>query len=193
MRTLVLVKHAPPRVDPLAPATQWPLSEEGRALCPALAAAVKEHDPGFVVASTEAKAAETGRSVANLLRLPFGVAKGLCEHDRRTVPFYPDRREFVARVRELFARPSELVLGSESADEAHLRFGSALSGVLERNPEGNPVVVSHGTVIALFVSRATGLDPFDLWTGLRLPSFVALSLPGLSVLGTWNTVGKSET
>ena len=193
MRTLVLVKHAPPRVDPGAPANAWPLSEEGRALCPPLAEALKAHAPGFVVSSHEAKAAETARIVAKILKVPFGVAAGLQEHDRRTVPYYPDRREFVAKMRDLFARPAERALGLESADEAHLRFGSALAGVLERNPEGNPVVVTHGTVIALFVSRATGLDPFDLWAGLRLPSFVALTIPGLTVTATWNTEGRSET
>ena len=193
MRTLLLVKHAPPRIDPSAPGPAWPLSEEGRALCPPLAEALKPYAPGFVVASREAKAAETGLLVAKALKVPFGTATGLHEHDRRTVPFYPDRRQFVERMREMLARPSERLLGSESADEAHARFSRAVTGVLERNPEGNPVVVAHGTVIALFVGRAAGTDPFALWAGLKLPSFVAMSLPGLAVTGSWNVMGRSET
>lgn len=192
MRTLLLVKHAPPLIDPLASASAWPLSDEGRTLCASLAEALKDHEPGFVVASRETKAAETGRIVARALRLPFGVAEGLQEHDRRNVPFYPDKREFVSRLRSLFAQPAERVLGEESADEAHARFLKALAGVLERNPEGNPVVVSHGTVIALFVSRATGAEPYDLWAGLRLPSFVALTLPGLRLVAKWNVAGREE-
>jgi broad specificity phosphatase PhoE len=193
MRTLLLVKHAPPKIDPVAPATAWPLSDEGRALCPLLAAALKEYEPGFVVASREAKAAETGRLVARGLGLPFSTVEGLGEHDRRRVPFYPDRREFASRMKDMLVRPAERVLGQESADEAHLRFGTALARVLEANPDGNPVVVSHGTVIALFVGRATGRDPYDLWTGLRLPSFVAMTLPGLSITGSWNVAGHTET
>jgi broad specificity phosphatase PhoE len=170
MRTLVLVKHAPPRIDPLAPGPAWPLSEEGRALCPPLAEALRPYAPGFVVASREAKAAETGLLVAKALKVPFGTATGLHEHDRRTVPYYPDRREFVARMHDMLARPTERLLGSESADEAHERFSRAVAGVLERNPAGNAVVVCHGTVIALYVARATGKDPFALWAGLKLPS-----------------------
>ena len=193
MRTLVLVKHAPPRIDPLAPGPAWPLSEEGRALCPPLAEALRPYAPGFVVASREAKAAETGLLVSKALKVPFGTATGLHEHDRRTVPFYPDRREFVARMRDMLARPAERLLGSESADEAHARFSRAVTGVLERNPEGNAVVVSHGTVIALFVGRAAGKDPFVLWAGLKLPSFVALSWPELALVGSWNVMGHDET
>ena len=193
MRTLLLVKHAPPRIDPLAPGPAWPLSEEGRALCPPLAEALRPYEPGFVVSSREAKAAETGLLVAKALKVPFGTAQGLQEHDRRTVPFYPDRREFVSRMQDMLARPSERLLGSESADEAHSRFQKALTGVLERNPSGNPVVVTHGTVIALFVSRAVGSDAFALWAGLKLPSFVALSLPGLALSGSWNVMGHTET
>jgi broad specificity phosphatase PhoE len=193
MRTLLLVKHAPPRIDPLAPGPAWPLSEEGRALCPPLAEALRVYAPGFVVASREAKAAETGLLVAKTLKVPFGTAPGLHEHDRRAVPFYPDRREFVARMRDMLARPAERLLGSESAAEAHARFQRAVAGVLERNPEGNPVVVTHGTVIALFVARAAGTDPFPLWAGLKLPSFVALSWPDLALTGSWNVMGRSET
>jgi hypothetical protein len=61
---------------------------------------------------------------------------------------------------------------------AHRRFASALNAILEDN-KGTVLVVSHGTVISLFVSRATGIDGFSLWRRLGLPSFVVLSLPGL--------------
>jgi broad specificity phosphatase PhoE len=48
-------------------------------------------------------------------------------------------------------------------------------------PEGDLVVVSHGTVVALFVAAATGVEPYAFWNRLGLPSFVVLSLPGLEI------------
>jgi broad specificity phosphatase PhoE len=186
MRTLILVKHAPPRIEPTAPASTWPLTDEGRGLCKALAEAARRFEPAFVVASREAKAAETGLLVARALRIPFTTDAGFHEHDRRGFPFLSDRNEFLGRMRDAFTRSSERVVGNESIDEAHARFSAALSGLLERRPEGNPVVATHGTVIAAYVARATGVDPYALWVGLRYPSLVALSLPDLRLEGTWN-------
>jgi broad specificity phosphatase PhoE len=186
VRTLLLVKHATPKIEPAAPASTWPLSEEGRATCKDLAAAAARFEPAFVVASREAKAAETGLRAARVLRLPFSTAEGLHEHDRRDVPFFPRREDFLARVRDFFARPSETVLGRESADAAFERFRAALDAVLDGRPTGNAIVVSHGTVIALYVSRVTGADPMAIWSSLRYPSIVALSLPERALAGTWN-------
>jgi broad specificity phosphatase PhoE len=35
-------------------------------------------------------------------------------------------------------------------------------------------VVTHGTVIALYVAELTGEDPFTLWRRMGLPSFAVL-------------------
>jgi hypothetical protein len=36
------------------------------------------------------------------------------------------------------------------------------------------VVVSHGTVISLYVAQRTGLDGFEVWSGLELPDLVVV-------------------
>jgi broad specificity phosphatase PhoE len=38
------------------------------------------------------------------------------------------------------------------------------------------VIVTHGTVISLFVSRLTGSSDLELWSKLGLPSLVAMDL-----------------
>jgi broad specificity phosphatase PhoE len=106
---------------------------------------------------------------------------GLHEHDRSLVGWLA-RGEFEAAIARLFERPGGLVLGSETADQAHARFVGAVAGVIERYPEETVAVVAHGTVIALFVARAAGLEPFGLWKRLGLPSFVVLSRPTLELL-----------
>ncbi|MBX6342603.1 MAG: histidine phosphatase family protein, partial [Thermomicrobiaceae bacterium] len=73
----------------------------------------------------------------------------------------------------------------ESADEAHARFSAAIDRALARHPTGTLAVVTHGTVMALFVARATGQEPFALWRRLQrlgTPAVVALPRPRLEVL-----------
>ena len=83
---------------------------------------------------------------------------------------------------DFFARPVCLVLGSETGADAHARFATALDRVIETYPRGNLAVVTHGTVISLFVSKATGTDPLSFWQRLQLPALVVLSLPEFRLL-----------
>jgi len=48
--------------------------------------------------------------------------------------------------------------------------------------EQNVVVFTHGTVLSLYVARATGIEPFALWKRLGLPSFVVLTLPQCKII-----------
>ena len=175
-RKLVLIKHAPPEVAPDVPPEKWALSDRGRALCAPLANALRAHSPAVVVSSTEPKASETGEALASALGVPFGTAPGLHEHDRSDVPHMPSR-EFISAMELFFRRPRERVLGRETADAAEARFREAIGRVLAAHASGNVAVVSHGTVIALLVAKASGESPFRLWRELGLPSFVVLRLP----------------
>jgi broad specificity phosphatase PhoE len=44
------------------------------------------------------------------------------------------------------------------------------------------MVFTHGTVLSLFVARATGMEPLALWKHLGLPSFVVLRFPQLELV-----------
>ena len=156
---LILVKHSLPEVAPGVTASRWRLSEEGRRRCEALAGKLAVYDPGGIVSSVEPKAVETAQVVAERLGRPFEAA-----------------------VAEFFERPGERVFGNETADEAHGRFAGVVRGVLAKYPDGPVVAVTHGTVMALFVARANGLDAFPLWKRLGLPSLIALSGPEMQVV-----------
>ena len=181
-RKLVLVRHSAPEIIPGVPASQWRLSDEGRLRCEALAAQLATYELSAVVTSTEPKAIETGQIVARILRLPIESAPGLHEHTRPNVGLLASREEFQARVASVFEHPDQLVFGSETGDEAHARIAAAIDAVLRQHPAGNLAIVSHGTVMTLFVARATGLDPIPFWKGLGLPAFAVLSLPELNLL-----------
>lgn len=73
-------------------------------------------------------------------------------------------------------------MGKEIADQAYDRFSQAVSDVLKSYPSHDLAIVSHGTVISLFVSRRCGIPPFEFWQRLGLPSYVVLSLPEMRSL-----------
>ena len=178
---LILIKHAAPEVVPGVSAEQWHLSERGRASCAALAEALRAHQPNVIISSEEPKAQETAELVAQQLGVPWATAAGLHEHDRRGVP-HMRSSEFISHVELMFRKRGERVLGHESADEALRRFRDALRDVLARHPDETVAVVSHGTVVALYVAEHTkDHSAFELWRKLGLPSFVVLSRPELKV------------
>ena len=180
---LVLVRHSLPAFVTGVPASHWRLSEEGRRRCEKLAERLAAYDLAALVTSEEPKAAETGQIVARILGLPVETAPGLHEHERGMVRDLGSQEAFQAQVTRFFEHPDELILGYETADEAHARFAAAVTAVLEQHPHGNLAIVSHGTVMALFVARANRLDPILFWKSLGLPAFAVFSLPSFRLLG----------
>jgi broad specificity phosphatase PhoE len=173
---LILVKHSLPEIIPDLPAREWRLSEEGRGRCPPLARALARYAPARVISSVEPKAMETAGIVARELGVAARAEGGLHEQERLGVGWL-DRAALEAGVRALFGRPADLVFGDETADAAHARFSAAVDAVLSSTQGETAAIVAHGTVISLYVSRACGLDPFELWRSLELPSYVVLAMP----------------
>lgn len=180
VRTLILVKHSLPALEPGVPSREWQLSDVGRARCIPLAERLGIYNPAIIAASAEPKATETGQIIAARLGVPIEVVADLHENDR-TGQGWLGTAELEARIAQFFAEPERRIMGNETADEAHARFAAAVEAVCVRHPKGTIVVVAHGTVITLFVARSIGLEPFPFWKRLGLPSFVALSLPDHAV------------
>jgi len=89
-------------------------------------------------------------------------------------------------VAAFFSSPNALVLGRETANQAHARFSTAVNAAMAQFPGQSIAIVSHGTVITLFASRLLGLPPVPFWRRLGLPSLVALSWPDVALLGIRN-------
>jgi broad specificity phosphatase PhoE len=93
--------------------------------------------------------------------------------------------EFRARLSEFFGNPSRLVFGNETADDAHHRFARAIDSLVAENPGRSAAVVSHGTVMALFVARANELDPDEVWDRLTSSGYVLMRIPRFEILEKW--------
>ena len=129
------------------------------------------------------KAVETAEILAAALGVPHEVAADLHEHDRSNVPQMPTR-EFISSVALFFKRPTELVLGRETAEQARRRMTVAMDRILSANEGRDVAVVTHGTVLALYLAPLLEGDEFDLWRRLGLPSYVVLDAEKMEAIET---------
>jgi len=179
--TLILIRHSQSQLEPNRPASQWPLTEEGRRRCRALAEHLAAYAPDLIVTSRERKANETGALVATQLALPMEVVDGLHEHQREHAGWLPTPA-FEQAVTAFFTRPDALVFGEETAGQAGARFDAAVRAVLAGHPGQTVAIVAHGTVITLFVAQHAGVAPLPFWKRLGMPAIVVMSLPDLKLL-----------
>ena len=184
---LILVKHSLPKVKQNLPANKWKLSKEGQARTRRLAERLSYFHPDVIFSSPEPKAKETAEIIANILQLELHIVEDLHEHDRSNLP-YLSQDEFQASIREFFQKPSALVFGEETANESHSRFYRAVHTILKNHTNKTVVIVAHGTVISLFVSRLTGISDLLLWNELDLPSFVVIDLQSNTLIARENKV-----
>src|SRR5688572_16849289 len=172
---LILVKHSLPKIIKNMPAREWKLSVEGQIRAQRLAERLNQYQPEVIVSSIEPKAQETAEIIARQHNLEFYIVDGLHEHDRSKTSFLA-KDEFEIAIREFFENPDVLAFGSETANQCYLRFHRAVNSVLNDHGNKTIVIVAHGTVISLFVSRFAGISGLGLWNELGLPSFVILDM-----------------
>jgi broad specificity phosphatase PhoE len=183
MRKLILIRHSAVTQDPTLSSHEWSLSAVGRTRAQALAASIAPHNPTRFITSEEAKAHETGQIIAAALGKPWTTAPGLPEHNREGTPYFPSQAEFEAAVMRLFEQPRELVFGQETAEQACHRFTQTVHTLLAQYPTDTLAVVSHGTVLTLFLAHHNPhLDPVPFWRSLALPSFVVVSIPTMEII-----------
>lgn len=182
MRRLLLIRHAAPAIVPGVLAAQWRLSDEGRNTATALARRLVTYSISEFATSIEPKAIETATILAAPFRKPVDVYGGLQEHERSHAPFL-GKDQFEATMARFFRHQKELIFGDETATQARKRFAEAIEMVLHTSRgKGDILVVTHGTVLTLFVTAFNPIDPFAFWRQLALPDLVTLRLPDYALV-----------
>ncbi|HET7579240.1 MAG TPA: histidine phosphatase family protein [Bacillales bacterium] len=181
MSSLVLIKHAMPDIRDDVPSQQWLLSEKGKKSSMELARHLKKYKTRRIYTSDEPKAAETGKIVANQLDLPHQSIKDVHENDRSGLKYLP-REDYEKLFKKFFTNPSHRIIGKETAKEAATRFDAAVKEIVKKAEE-DIILVTHGTVMSLFVNRYNDIDIFQLWNSLQCPSIIELSVPSFKITG----------
>lgn len=183
-RYLILVRHSESAVVADQPAHTWTLTPAGRQRAHQLAGLLRPFQPDAIFTSEEPKAQETGALLAEALGIEVEEAlPEFNEHQRWHTPFFDTPEAFQAAVAELFARPADLVLGEETAYDARGRFANGIYELVDETPNGNLMVVTHGTVMALFSAPCLQQTPYYVWQTIQrlgMPCYIVLTLPDLT-------------
>ena len=180
VRKLVLVRHSQPEIEPGKQSATWRLSELGRRRANALAAELRHYRANAIWCSREPKAVETAEIVGSVLDIPIHVKDGLEEHHRGDVPFFPTTQEFEQAIEQFFSQPARLVLGSETAMQARDRVITAIEAVRDEENQ-DAIVVTHGTVMTLYLAQVAKVEPMSFWRELQTPCLVEVKLPSMRV------------
>jgi broad specificity phosphatase PhoE len=186
---LIIARHSLPEIVPGVEARKWSLGGEGRRRAALLADELRPYAPALVATSPEPKARETAEIVAHAAGAPLTEVAGLAEHDRGEAEFRQTRAEFRRDVEAFFSLRERAVFGRETAMHAYARFSRAIDQVLASTPAGNVIAITHGRVMALFVSIRSGVDAFAFWQRLGHPCFVVLLPPDFEIVRTVDEIG----
>ena len=184
-RIAVLIRHSDPEVDPDRPASEWSLSAVGIEQCGTLASKLERFLPATLLSSPETKAVETAERIGSHLGIGFSIRENLREH-RRPAVFLP-QSEFQENIRGFFAAPDSIVYGSESSNDVAKRIEAEVCRALAEHPEGNILMVTHGTAMTSFTSRHINTDAYSLWQSLDLPAYIAFGLPSFDIVDSVGT------
>ena len=154
-------------------------------LCETIARELGRFLPAAMFSSPETKAVETAQRIGLHLGIGFSVREGLREHRRPSV-FLP-QTEFHENILRFFASPDSVVYGGESSNDVARRIEAEIRRALAGRPEGNILMVTHGTAMTSFTSRHTNADAYSLWKSLHLPAFVAFGLPSFDIVDSVGT------
>jgi broad specificity phosphatase PhoE len=182
--SIILVKHAMPELNGDVPSKEWKLGEKGLKQAQRFANFVRDNldvDP-IMYSSSETKAIETAKIIAETLSLTHKVSPALAEFDRPALSIVSEEDHY-DRNEPLFTNPEEPYLGKESAKVALERFESGIKEIIKEPLEDERLIVTHGTVMSLFIEKYNEeLEGFDVWKKLGCPSYAVLSLPDFKVL-----------
>ncbi len=188
----VFVSHPNVVVDPAVPVPRWPLSERGRER---LRVGLRQPWVRQLTAlhcSTEQKALDSARILAEPLGLPVTAHDDLGENDRSATGFLPPD-EFERTADAFFAAPERSVRGWERAVDAQRRIVAAVRRLADAAPaSGTVAIVSHGAVGTLLHCHLAGRPISRRWD--QPPNgggnWYAFTLAPPSVDGPWRPIDE---
>jgi broad specificity phosphatase PhoE len=175
---LVLIRHAQVVVDPNESADQWRLTPEGEADAAALRKRPEIASARRFFSSPEPKALATAAKVAS--GRPVITVHDLRELDRHAAGWLGDAGDYSSMVVQMLHHPDVSIRGCETAVHAQSRIVQTIGDLARRNPYEPIGVVSHGIVLAMYLSwlRGQRIADVESWRRMQFPD-VAVVDPAL--------------
>lgn len=167
---IILMRHAKPTVSEDHPSA-WDLSPQGRKAASEIAKDEVWRGASVVYTSPMRKAVQTAEAISARWRIPVYMVEDLREVDR---PREGGRyRELLAAY--LSGRTPE---GWEDPVQAEIRFRSFVEE-MSREMSGRIAIVSHGTILTLFIAGVKGVKPsYELHASIGFCDYALLDPRG---------------
>jgi broad specificity phosphatase PhoE len=175
MADLILIRHSQTRQVADVSSHQWILTDEGQARCKRLAEPLRPYALDRIITSEEPKAFRTGELVADILNIPCEKAPNLHEQRRSTAPYSPSVEVFQAQIQAAMNEPDKVLFGEETFNHARQRFSNQIDALLAQYPDQSLAIVTHGTVMSLYLAQISGEAVFPLWQSLDMPAYAVVS------------------
>ena len=145
MKTIYFITHPEVVIDPTVPVPDWPLSERGINRMKQLLTQPWVKDVRAIYCSTEQKAIDGARILADHLALSYEMREDLGENDRSATGYLP-KEEFEATADQFFAQPDQSVRGWETATAAQQRLVNGMNAIIDSGlwPVSPPRHTGHG-------------------------------------------------
>lgn len=163
MRRIIFISHPNVVISRDVPVPQWPLSEVGRNRMKFSLQQPWISEISAVYCSSEQKAVDGAKILAEHLSLnPIPIAD-LGENDRSSTGFLPSE-EFEKVANAFFANPESSVRGWETASNAQTRIVNAVMSIAGSDQSsGTIAIVSHGAVGTLLYCYLTDEEISRRW------------------------------
>lgn len=175
-RRLILVRHALSAVDPDTDSTLWGLAPGAEAEAERLAYQLPDDIGDTIWTSSETKAVETARTIADAREVKLAIDDRFGEVTRP----WSDGDYRLAATQYLSGRAWD---GWERAGDVVRRFADGVSDLV-----GEPsVIVDHGLALTLFLASVSSIDPCAFWAKLTFPDAWSIDRDGGEPVHLYNT------
>ncbi|MGB1287108.1 MAG: histidine phosphatase family protein [Aggregatilineales bacterium] len=183
MSKIIIIRHSISQPVPGESAHTWQLTEGGHARCLLLAKHLQPYDIGRVFSSDEPKAIQTADALIAALSLSQQntIEPDLQETRRDSVPFYDSIDDFRAAIQAAMQNPDDVVFGEETFTDATARFTNAVHRLIQQHPNETLALVTHGTVMSLFIAAHSQLQCYETWRFLEMPAYAIFDAQTLTL------------
>lgn len=150
------------------------LSKQGAASAQQIAVRLGAEPITAIYSSPSRRAVDTVAPLAEEKKLDIYMVENLRE---REVPAMR-MSEFEVMIREAWIDPDSSPGGGESNLDAQGRGLAVLRRIIERHPQQQVVISTHGNLLALMLNGLDGSYGYDFWRALSFPDIYRLTFDG---------------
>jgi len=154
--TFYFLRHGKTKADENIPVSKWVLSEEGKQEAEDLAKSGIFDAVEVIYSSTEEKASQTAKPIAEKLGKEIIKIEALSELNRDKGGFM-DSEKYEKTAKDCLENPGESIENWEPASQALKRFENEIVSIEKENENKKILIIGHGYTINMYFAKLLGI------------------------------------